>query len=50
MHFGAPGGADQYPVKAPMLPQSSVIVNLYEAEDHFERQLAIPQIRLGLGG
>jgi hypothetical protein len=44
--FGAPGGADQYPVKAPMLPQSQVIVKLYEAEDHFERQLAIPRIRL----
>jgi hypothetical protein len=44
--FGNPGGIDQYPVKEPMLPQSQVIVKMYQAEDHFERQLTIPQIRL----
>jgi hypothetical protein len=44
--FGNPAGVDQYPVKEPMLPQSQVKVRMYQAEDHFERQLAIPQVRL----
>jgi hypothetical protein len=44
--YGTPGGVDQYAVKAPMLPQSQVIVKMYEPEDHFERRLTIPQIRL----
>jgi len=44
--FGNPSGVDVYPVKEPMLAQSQVKVKMYEAEDHFERQLAIPQIRL----
>jgi hypothetical protein len=44
--FGNPAGVDQYPVKEPMLPRSQVIVKMYQGEDHFERQLVIPQIRL----
>ncbi len=44
--FGNPAGVDTYPVKEPMLPESRVTLKLYEAEDHFERQLTIPQIRL----
>jgi len=44
--FGNPSGIDVYPVKETMLPQSQVNVRMYEAEDHFERHLAIPQIRL----
>jgi hypothetical protein len=44
--FGNPAGVDTYPVKEPMLPESRVKLKMYEAEDHFERQLAIPQIRL----
>ncbi|HTC35368.1 MAG TPA: hypothetical protein VK724_18480 [Bryobacteraceae bacterium] len=44
--FGNPTGVDQYPVKEPMLPESQVKVTMYQAEDHFERELTIPQIRL----
>jgi hypothetical protein len=44
--FGNPTGNDTYPVKEPMLPESQVIARMYEAQDHFVRQLAIPQIRL----
>jgi hypothetical protein len=44
--FGNPAGVDTYQVKEPMLPDSRVKLKIYEAEDHFERQLAIPQIRL----
>jgi hypothetical protein len=44
--FGDPTGIDTYPVKEPMLPESRVIARVYEAKDHFVRQLAIPQIRL----
>jgi ABC-type transport system involved in multi-copper enzyme maturation permease subunit len=44
--FGDPAGIDTYPVKEPMLPESQVIARVYEAKDHFVRQLAIPQIRL----
>jgi hypothetical protein len=29
-----------------MLPESQVKVTMYQAEDHFERELTIPQIRL----
>ena len=44
--FGNPAGIDTYPVKEPMLPQSQVKVRMYEAMDHFMRQLAIPNVRL----
>jgi hypothetical protein len=44
--FGNPAGVDIYAVKEPILPQSQVKLKMYEAEDHFERQLTIPQIRL----
>ncbi len=44
--FGNPAGVDTYPVKEPMLPESQVKLKIYQAEDHCERQLAIPQIRL----
>jgi len=44
--FGNPAGVDTYPVKEPMLPDSQVKLKMYAAEDHFERQLTIPQIRL----
>ena len=44
--FGNPAGVDTYPVKETMLPESRVKLKMYEAEDHFERRLSIPRIRL----
>jgi hypothetical protein len=46
LRFGNPAGVDTYPVKEPMLPESRVKLKIYAAEDHFERRLATPQIRL----
>jgi hypothetical protein len=44
--FGNAAGVDTYPVKEQMLPESQVKARIYEAKDHFMRQLVIPQIRL----
>jgi hypothetical protein len=39
-------GLAKYPVEAPDLPESRVVVRVYQPQDHFTRQLVIPQIRL----
>jgi hypothetical protein len=39
-------GLAKYPVDAPQLPDSHVVVRVYRAQDHFTRQLIIPEIRL----
>ena len=44
--FRDPAGLTHYPVQGPQLPKSNVMVTLYEPEDHFARQLIIPQVRL----
>jgi hypothetical protein len=51
-HFGAnipfrdSSGLAKFPVDGPQLPQSRVVIRVYEPEDHFTRSLAIPEIRL----
>ena len=39
-------GLTKYPVDAAQLPESRVVVRVYQAQDHFTRQLVIPEIRL----
>jgi hypothetical protein len=39
-------GVTKYPVDAAQLPESRVVVRVYQAQDHFSRQLVIPEIRL----
>jgi hypothetical protein len=39
-------GLAKYPVDATQLPNSLVVVRVYKAQDHFTRQLVIPEIRL----
>jgi hypothetical protein len=39
-------GLAKYPVEAADLPESRVVVRVYGPQDHFTRQLVIPQIRL----
>jgi hypothetical protein len=51
-HFGAnipfrdPSGLAKFPVDGPQLPQSRIVIRVYEPEDHFTRQVVIPQIKL----
>jgi len=51
-HFGAnipfrdASGLAKYPVDGPQLPDSRVVIRVYEPEDHFTRSLVIPQIKL----
>lgn len=51
-HFGAnipfrdASGLAKYPVDGPQLPNSRVVIRVYEPEDHFTRSLVIPQIKL----
>jgi hypothetical protein len=51
-HFGAnipfrdSTGLAKYPVDGPQLPNSRVVIRVYEPEDHFTRSLLIPQIKL----
>jgi hypothetical protein len=51
-HFGAnvpfrdPSGLAKFPVDGPQLPQSHVVLRVYEPEDHFTRSLTISQIKL----
>jgi len=51
-HFGAnvpfrdPSALAKFPVDGPQLPQSRVVIRVYEPEDHFTRQVEIPQIKL----
>jgi hypothetical protein len=44
--FLDPSGLVEYPVSGPKLAESRLILQTYEAQDHFTRQLAIPEIRL----
>jgi hypothetical protein len=51
-HFGAnipfrdASGLAKYPVDGPQLPNSRVIIRVYEPEEHFTRSLTISQIEL----
>ena len=51
-HFGAnipfrdAAGLAKFPVDGPQLPDSHVVIRVYEPEDHFTRSLVIPQIKL----
>jgi hypothetical protein len=51
-HFGInlpfrdPSGLAKFPVDGSQLPQSHVVIRMYEPEDHFTRSLVIPQIKL----
>lgn len=51
-HFGAnipfrdPSGLAKFPVDGPQLPNSRVVIRVYEPKDHFTRSLVIPQIKL----
>jgi hypothetical protein len=44
--FRDQSGLAKFPVDGPQLPQSRVIIRVYEPEDHFTRSLVIPQIKL----
>ena len=44
--FRAPTGLAKFPVDGPQLPQSRVVIRVYESKDHFTRSLLIPQIKL----
>lgn len=39
-------GLTKYPVDASELPESHLVIRVYQAKDHFTRQLVIPKIRL----
>ena len=45
--FRDPSGLAKFPVDGSQLPQSRVVIRVYEPEDHFTRSLLIPQIKLG---
>jgi hypothetical protein len=44
--FRDPSGLAKFPVDGSQLPQSRVVIRVYEPEDHFTRSLVIPQIKL----
>ena len=44
--FRDPSGLAKFPVDGAQLPQSRVVIRMYEPEDHFTRSLVIPQIKL----
>jgi len=44
--FRNPSGLAKFPVDGPQLPESRVVIRVYEPEDHFTRTLVIPQIKL----
>ncbi len=44
--FRDASGLAKFPVDGPQLPQSHVVVRVYEPEDHFIRSVTISQIRL----
>jgi hypothetical protein len=44
--FRDPSGLAKFPVDGPQLPQSRVVVRVYQPQDHFTRELVIPEIRL----
>jgi hypothetical protein len=39
-------GLAKYPVDSSQLPESRVVIRVYQAQDHFTRRLVIPNIRL----
>ena len=39
-------GLTKYPVSASQIPESRLVIRLFRPQDHFTRQLVIPQIRL----
>lgn len=51
-HFGGnipfrdPSGLAKFPVDGPQLPNSRVVIRVYQPKDHFTRSLVIPQIKL----
>ena len=44
--FRDSSGLAKFPVDGSQLPQSRVIIRVYEPEDHFARSLVIPQVKL----
>ena len=44
--FRDASGLAKFPVDGPQLPQSRVVIRVYEPEDHFARSLVIPQLKL----
>lgn len=40
-------GLAKFPVDGPQLPDSRIVIRVYEPEDHFTRSLVIPEIRPG---
>lgn len=44
--FRDPHGLAKYPVDGPQLPQSRVVIHIYEPLAHFKRSLVIPEIKL----
>lgn len=44
--FRDPSGLAKFPVDGPRLPQSRVVIRVYEPQDHFTRALLGPAIRL----
>jgi hypothetical protein len=45
--FRDPHGLAKYPVDGPQLPQSRVVIRLYEPLAHFTRSVVISQLKLG---
>jgi hypothetical protein len=44
--FRDPSGLAKFPVGGAQLPQSCVMIRMYEPEEHFTRSLVIPQVKL----
>ncbi len=44
--FRDPTGLAKFPIDGSQLPQSRVVIRMYEPEDHFTRSLVIPRIKL----
>ena len=47
--FRDPAGLGHFPVNGPLLREARVVMRIYRAEDHFTRQVVIPDIRLRIG-
>ncbi|HKD50180.1 MAG TPA: hypothetical protein VKB90_05250 [Candidatus Acidoferrum sp.] len=45
--FRDPNGLAKYPVDGPQLPQSRLVIRLYQPLAHFTRSVVIPQLKLG---
>jgi hypothetical protein len=46
LSFRDPSGLAKFPVDGSQLPQSRVVIRMYEPEAHFTRSLVVPQIKL----